>query len=97
MNKQKAMIKNGVKKHIPKDWLCELRILYRLSMETLYDIKRTGIVNLVIITTMAASDSTDISNWTERGWRADTNSSDRAYEYGASATVSLLMTEVCAG
>lgn len=54
MNKQKTMIKNGVKKHIPKDWLCELRILYRLSMETLNDIKRTGIVNLVIITTMAA-------------------------------------------
>ena len=54
MNKQKAVIKDGVKKHIPKDWLCELRILYRLSIETLNDIKRTGIVNLVIITTMAA-------------------------------------------
>ena len=54
MNKQKTIIKNGVKKHIPKDWLCELRILYRLSMETLNDIKRTGIVNIVIITTMAA-------------------------------------------
>ena len=52
MTKQK--IKKEVKKHIPKDWLCELRILYRLSMETLNDIKRTGIVNLVIITTMAA-------------------------------------------
>lgn len=54
MNDQKLKIKKKVKKHIPKDWLCELRILYRLSMETLYDIKRTGIVNLVIITTMAA-------------------------------------------
>jgi len=50
----KQLIKKEVKKHIPKDWLCELRILYRLSMETLNDIKRTGIVNLVIITTMAA-------------------------------------------
>ena len=50
----KQQIKKEVKKHIPKDWLCELRILYRLTMETLNDIKRTGIVNIVIITTMAA-------------------------------------------
>jgi cell division transport system permease protein len=54
MNNQKSKIKKTVKKHIPKDWLCELRILYRLTMETLYDIKRTGLVNLVIVTTMAA-------------------------------------------
>lgn len=54
MSNQKLKIKKQVKKHIPKDWLCELRILYRLSIETFYDIKRTGIVNLVIITTMAA-------------------------------------------
>ncbi|MBE7712914.1 MAG: FtsX-like permease family protein [Cyanobacteria bacterium SIG26] len=46
--------KSNVKKHIPKDWLCELRILYRLGKETLNDIIRTGWVNLVIITTMAA-------------------------------------------
>lgn len=54
MNNQKLKIKKKVKKHIPKDWLCELRILYRLTMETFFDIKRTGIVNIVIITTMAA-------------------------------------------
>lgn len=54
MNSQKAKIKKKVKKHIPKDWLCELRILYRITMETFNDIRRTGIVNLVIITTMAA-------------------------------------------
>ncbi len=54
MSNPKSQIKKRVKKHIPKDWLCELRILYRLSMETFHDIKRTGIVNLVIITTMAA-------------------------------------------
>lgn len=54
MNSQKMMIKKKVKKHIPKDWLCELRILYRISMETFNDVRRTGIVNLVIITTMAA-------------------------------------------
>ena len=47
-------IKKKVKKHIPKDWLCELRILYRLGKETLSDIIRTGWVNVVIITTMAA-------------------------------------------
>ena len=50
----KQTIKKEVKKHIPKDWLCELRILYRLTMETFNDIKRTCVVNLVIITTMAA-------------------------------------------
>lgn len=50
----KQQLKKEVKKHIPKDWLCELRILYRLTFETINDIKRTGIVNLVIITTMAA-------------------------------------------
>ena len=44
----------SVKKHIPKDWLCELRILYRLILQTYNDIKRTGLVNIVIITTMAA-------------------------------------------
>lgn len=54
MNNSKLRIKKKVKKHIPKDWLCELRILYRLTMETFHDIKRTGIVNLVIVTTMAA-------------------------------------------
>lgn len=51
MNKN---LKSNVKKHIPKDWLCELRILYRLGKETLSDIIRTGWVNVVIITTMAA-------------------------------------------
>jgi len=54
MNNSKQQIKKKVKKHIPKDWLSELRIVYRITMETFNDIKRTGIVNLVIITTMAA-------------------------------------------
>ena len=49
-----SAIKKKVKKHIPKDLLCQLRILYRLTKETVPDIHRTGIVNLVIITTMAA-------------------------------------------
>lgn len=54
MNNSKQTIKKKVKKHIPKDWLSELRIVYRIGMETLNDIKRTGLVNIVIITTMAA-------------------------------------------
>ena len=54
MSSPKTQIKKKVKKHIPKDWLCDLRILYRLTKQTIVDIYRTGIVNLVIITTMAA-------------------------------------------
>ncbi len=54
MSNSKQTIKKKVKQHIPKDWLTELRIVYRIVMETFNDIKRTGIVNLVIITTMAA-------------------------------------------
>lgn len=54
MSNSKQTIKKQVKKHIPKDWLTELRIVYRITMETLNDLKRTGIVNVVIITTIAA-------------------------------------------
>lgn len=54
MDNSRQQLKKQVKKHIPKDWLCEARIAYRIVMEAVNDIKRTGIVNLVIITTMAA-------------------------------------------
>ena len=54
MEDSKQQLKKTVKKHIPKDWLCDLRIAYRIVMEAVNDIKRTGIINLVIITTMAA-------------------------------------------
>ena len=54
MSNPKAEIKKKVKKHIPKDWLCELRIMYRLGMESVNDIKRTGLGNIVIITTLVA-------------------------------------------
>ncbi len=54
MDNNRQQLKKQVKKHIPKDWLCELRIAYRILMEAVNDIKRTGIINLVIITTMAA-------------------------------------------
>ena len=47
-------IKKKVKNHIPKDWLTEIRIVYRMSVEIFNDIKRTGWINLAIITTMAA-------------------------------------------
>src|SRR5574344_2484230 len=50
----KSIIKKKVKAHIPKDWLKELRIIYRITLETIYGIKRTGWINLAIITTMAA-------------------------------------------
>ena len=45
----KAIIKRKVKAHIPKDCLKELRIVYRMALETIYGIKRTGWVNLAII------------------------------------------------
>lgn len=54
MNSNKQKLKKQVKQHIPKDWLCDLRIAYRITMEAVNDIKRTGIMNIVIITTMAA-------------------------------------------
>lgn len=54
MDNSRQQLKKQVKKHIPKDWLCKLRIAYRIVMEAVNDIKRTGIINLVIITTMAA-------------------------------------------
>ena len=54
MDNNRQKLKKQVKKHIPKDWLCDIRIAYRILMEAVNDIKRTGIVNLVIITTMAA-------------------------------------------
>lgn len=53
-NSSKQQLKKQVKKHIPKDWLCELRIAYRILMESVNDIKRTGTKNIIIITTLAA-------------------------------------------
>ena len=54
MNSKKQQFKRRAKEHIPKDRLADIRIVYRLIMEAVNDIKRTGIMNLVIITTMAA-------------------------------------------
>ena len=50
MSDSRQRIKKQVKQHIPKDWLCDLRIAYRITMEAFNDIKRTGVMNIVIIT-----------------------------------------------
>ncbi len=47
-------IKQKVKSHIPKDWLTEIRISYRIVIETAKGIAQTGLINVAIITTMAA-------------------------------------------
>lgn len=47
-------IKQKVKSHIPKDWLTEIRIVYRIFLETLKGIHQTGLINIAIVTTMAA-------------------------------------------
>ena len=50
MNNNKQRIKSQVKESIPKDWLCDIRIIYRIVMEAVNDLKRTGLMNIVIIT-----------------------------------------------
>ena len=47
-------LKQKVKSHIPKDWMSEIRITYRIAMETVKSIAQTGLVNIAIITTIAA-------------------------------------------
>lgn len=47
-------IKQKVKSHIPKDWLTEVRILYRMLIETFKGIQQAGLINVAIVTTMAA-------------------------------------------
>ena len=53
MSKRK-LIKETVKKHIPQRHLSSVRIMYRICMETIYGINRTGLVNIAIIAAMAA-------------------------------------------
>lgn len=47
-------LKQKVKSHLPKDWLTEMRIAYRILIETFKGIHQTGLINIAIITTMAA-------------------------------------------
>ena len=51
---KKQNIKQRVKSHIPKDWMTEIRITYRMAIETVKGIAQTGLVNIAIITTIAA-------------------------------------------
>lgn len=51
---KKRIIKETVKKHIPQRHLSSIRIMYRIGMETIYGIKRTGLINIAIIAAMAA-------------------------------------------
>ena len=53
MSKRK-LIKETVKKHIPQRHLSSVRIMYRICMETIYGIKRTGLINIAIVAAMAA-------------------------------------------
>ena len=54
-SKNNVRLRKNVKKKIPQDKLCEVRILYRLIKEAINDLKGTGwLVNIVIITTMTA-------------------------------------------
>ena len=47
-------LKQKVKSRIPKDWMSEIRITYRIMIETAKGIAQTGLVNIAIITTIAA-------------------------------------------
>ncbi len=47
-------IKQKVKSHIPKDWLCEIRIFYRMILETIKGIQQAKLTNIAIILTMFA-------------------------------------------
>lgn len=47
-------LKQKVKSHIPKDWMTEIRITYRIAIETIKGLAQTGLVNIAIITTIAA-------------------------------------------
>ena len=47
-------LKQKVKQHIPKDWMSEIRITCRIAIETAKGIAQTGLVNIEIITTIAA-------------------------------------------
>lgn len=51
---KKNIIKETIRKYIPQHHMTSLRIMYRICMETVYGIKRTGFLNIAIIAAMAA-------------------------------------------
>lgn len=54
MSSKRRLIKETVKKHIPQRHLSSVRIMYRIGMETIYGIQRTGLINIAIVAAMAA-------------------------------------------
>ena len=57
------------------------------SSTAYYNSSQSATPTTVSITTVSATNSTDISNWTELGWRDDTTADAKEYSYGASVTV----------
>ena len=51
---KKQNLKQKIKSRIPKDWMSEIRISYRIAIETIKGIAQTGLVNIAIVTTIAA-------------------------------------------
>ena len=51
---KKSQIKDTVKRHLPQRHISSVRIMYRIAMETVYGIKRTGLLNIAIIAAIAA-------------------------------------------
>ena len=51
---KKQNLKQKIKSRIPKDWMSEIRISYRIAIETFKGIIQTGLVNIAIVTTIAA-------------------------------------------
>jgi cell division transport system permease protein len=47
-------LKQKVKSRIPKDWMSDIRITYRIAIETFKGIMQAGLVNIAIVTTIAA-------------------------------------------
>ena len=52
--RKKQNLKQKIKNRIPKDWMSEIRISYRIAIETLKGIAQAGLVNIAIVTTIAA-------------------------------------------
>lgn len=52
--KKDSKLRQTVKAHIPKDWLTDIRISYRILVESAKGIYQTGLINFAIIATMAA-------------------------------------------
>ncbi len=59
----------------------------KASDKAYYNTNTSSLPTKVSITLDTAANSTDISNWTELGWRDDTTAETKKYGYGASATV----------